>query len=90
MNRVKLIISAVMFLILTGCNHTNDLRSDNDEQEILFVHKDGSMFLNERRMPSDDVIIYSAEQGIEKAAIKVYVPYHPPYYRDSIIVERHD
>ena len=41
-------------------------------------------------MPSDDVIIYPDGYGGEKAAVKLYTPYHPPFYRDHIIVERLD
>lgn len=41
-------------------------------------------------MPPEDVIIYPDGFGGEKAAVKLYVPYHPPYYRDHIVVERLD
>ena len=39
-------------------------------------------------MPVEDVIIYPDGYGGEKAAVKLYTPYHHPFYRDSIIVER--
>ena len=41
-------------------------------------------------MPTKDVIIYPDGFGGEKAAVKLYTPFHPPFYRDHIVVERLD
>lgn len=56
--------------------------------DILTIHPDGSMRLNERPIDSRDVVIYPDGRGGERAAVKMRVPIHPDYYRDTIIVER--
>ena len=75
-------------LVMAGCNKTATLRAADAAPEILHIHTDGKMVFNDRIMPVDDVIIYPDGFGGEKAAVKLYTPYHPPFYRDSIIVER--
>lgn len=60
------------------------------QADILKVYPDGSMLLNERSIDSRDVVIYPDGRGGERAAIRMRVPIHPDYYRDSIIVERKD
>ncbi|MBF8269640.1 MAG: hypothetical protein HW386_1349 [Gammaproteobacteria bacterium] len=75
-------------LSLAGCNKTAELRSESKVPEILQIHADGKMVFNDRIMPLEDVIIYPDGFGGEKAAVKLYTPYHRPFYRDSIIVER--
>ena len=60
----------------------------NDEPEALYVYEDGRIEYNSRFVNKDDVVIYSDGRGGEKAAIKVRVPIHPDFYRDSIIVVR--
>ena len=84
------VILILVSLLMAGCNHTDQLRADVKEKEILTIHDDGRMVLNDRPVSSKDVIIYSDGKGLEKAAVKIYIPYHPPYFRDSIIVERLD
>jgi hypothetical protein len=46
------------------------------------------MEFRNRKLPGEDVIIYPDGSGGERAAVKVYDPLHPDYYRDSIRVER--
>ena len=46
------------------------------------------MEFRNRKLPEGDVIIYPDGSGWERAAVKVYDPMHPDYYRDSIRVER--
>ena len=75
-------------LVLAGCNGPATVRKEPREKEILTIHDDGKMVFKERVMPPEDVIIYDDGQGGEKAAVKMYVPFHPPFYRDSIVVER--
>lgn len=58
------------------------------EKETLVVYPDGKMELNNRGMNEEDVVIYPDGRGGERAAVKVRVPLHPDFYRDTIIVER--
>jgi hypothetical protein len=61
------------------------------EPDVLFIYPDGSMRMKNRIISREDVVIYPDGYGGEKAAIKVWmVPFHPPFYRDSIVVERLD
>lgn len=75
-------------LTLAACNEASMLKSADKGTETLLIYTDGRMVLNNRIMPNEDVIIYQDGLGGEKAAVKMYVPYHPPFYRDSIVVER--
>jgi hypothetical protein len=82
-----------MFVICTGillsaCSIIPETQS-SDEPEILTIYPDGSMKLMGRPIPPEDVVIYPDGYGGEKAAIKSGLqPLHPPFYRDTIIVER--
>jgi len=58
------------------------------EKETLVVYPDGKMELNNRGMNEEDVVIYPDGRGGERAAVKVRVPLHPDFYRDTIIVDR--
>ena len=87
-NITSYIIMAVC-LTLAGCTRPDTIRTvEQQGPDILQIHADGKMVFNDRIMPVDDVIIYPDGFGGEKAAVKLYTPYHPPFYRDSIIVER--
>jgi hypothetical protein len=57
-------------------------------RETLFVYEDGRMEFNSRYVDSKDVVIYADGRGGERAAIKVRVPIHSDFYRDSILVVR--
>ena len=84
-------ISFLTALLLTACNHNME-RADTYKSvgtnEYLYVYDDGSMMFKERYLNDEDVIIYADGKGGEKAAVKVRVPIHPDFYRDSIIVVR--
>ena len=84
---ILIILSGV---ILTSCSVLPE-RQESDEPEILTIYPDGSMTLMGRPIPPEDVIIYPDGYGGEKAAIKSGLePLHPPFYRDTIIVDRVD
>ena len=86
--KTSCIIMAVC-LTLAGCTKPDTVRmAEQRVPDILQIHADGKMVFNDRIMPVDDVIIYPDGFGGEKAAVKLYTPYHPPFYRDSIIVDR--
>lgn len=73
---------------LVSCAYEPLVSSEKKEPEILTVQLDGNMRYRERTMPKKDVIIYDDGRGGERAAVKVRVPIHADYYRDSIVVER--
>ena len=66
------------------------VQSRDKEPEILTVYADGAMQFNDRLVNQEDVVIYPDGFGGERAAIKVRVPRHPDYYRDTIQVRRID
>lgn len=74
--------------LFSGCSLIPVRKPIDKAQEKLTVNSDGSMEFRNRKLPGGDVIIYPDGSGGEKAAIKVYDPLHPDYYRDSIRVER--
>ena len=55
--------------------------------QVLIVQRDGTMLMNDRALPKEDVVIYPDGFGGERAAIKVQVPLKSDFYRDSIRVE---
>lgn len=75
-------------LMYSGCLLSPEIKPVEKVQEKLTVNSDGSMEFRNRKLPNGDVIIYPDGSGGEKAAVKVYDPLHPDYYRDSIRVER--
>ncbi len=91
-NKLKFFLILMPVLVFnsacTTINKNNDLGATENSQEILYVYDDGRMKLDSRYVDSKDVVIYSDGQGGEKAAVKVYVPIHPDFYRDSITVVR--
>jgi len=76
------------FFLSSGCLLSPEHKPVEKAQEKLTVNTDGSMEFRNRKLPGGDVIIYPDGSGGEKAAVKVYDPLHPDYYRDSIRVER--
>ena len=72
----------------SGCSLIPEKKPVEKPPEKLTVNTDGSMEFRNRKLPGGDVIIYPDGNGGEKAAVKVYDPLHPDYYRDSIRVER--
>ena len=86
----------IMFLIglavtlASGCAGVSDPKGVQQvkEKETLVIYPDGKMELNDRGMNEEDVVIYPDGRGGERAAVKVRVPLHPDFYRDTIIVDR--
>ena len=78
----------VACFLFSGCSFLPQQKPVEKSQEKLTVNVDGSMEFRNRKLPQGDVIIYPDGTGGEKAAVKVYDPLHPDYYRDSIRVER--
>lgn len=88
-NRIKILVFTIFIcLSLTACNNSAMIKSANTEPDKLQIYSDGKMIFKDRVMPSEDVIIYPDGFGGEKAAVKLYAPFHPPFYRDHIVVER--
>ena len=89
MNIKNTIIIIPFLLLLAGCNSVpeRDLAMESPT-ELLTVHPDGKLVYRNRVMDENDVVIYPDGQGGERAAVKMLVPLHPPFYRDTIIVER--
>ena len=85
--KISLLVIAISVSLL-ACNQTAPVRQVAKEREILQIQSDGQMVFKDRVMPTEDVIIYPDGYGGEKAAVKLYSPYHRPFYRDSIVVER--
>ena len=82
---------AIVILMNTGCTTTptiNEIVDSSVPDERLIVHADGRMEFNSRFVNEEDVVIYHDGRGGEQAAIKIRVPIHPDFYRDSIRVVR--
>ena len=82
---------AIVILSCAACTMTptiNNVVESPVPTETLFVYEDGRMELNSRFVNDEDVIIYEDGRGGELAAIKIRVPIHPDFYRNSIIVVR--
>ena len=79
-------------MFISACATTSNvdprLLAQKDNSNTLYVYQDGSMFFKSRQVDVDDVVIYADGRGGERAAIKMVVPIHPDYYRDSIVVVR--
>jgi hypothetical protein len=83
--KLLIVVSGIM---LTACS-TMPEENSVDEPEILTIYPDGSMKLMGRQVAPEDIVIYPDGYGGEKAAIKSGLnPIHPPFYRDTIIVDR--
>ena len=86
--------SNIFLLILLFCSacsmapSTTAVNKPVEQQDTLYVYEDGRMQFNSRFVNDDDVVIYSDGRGSERAAIKVRVPIHSDFYRDSILVVR--
>lgn len=89
----RVIISVIVIvgcLSLAACSNTAMVRQADKSPDTLHIYSNGKMMLRDRIVPPEDVFIYPDGSGGEKAAVKLYVPYHPPFYRDHIVVERLD
>jgi len=72
----------------SGCTPTPVRQDAIDSVNVLYIYDDGTMKLNDRHVDPEQVVIYRDGFGGERAALKMRVPLHPDYYRDTIIVER--
>lgn len=84
-------VLVTILVFASACTTTNikdNVVESEKSRETLYVYEDGQMKLDSRYVDSKDVVIYSDGRGGEKAAVKVRVPIHAPFYRDSIIVVR--
>ncbi len=93
MKNYKIIIPFlfIVFSVISACTTTpmtNNVTESTKSGETLYVYEDGRMSLNSKFVDHKDVVIYPDGRGGEKAAIKVRVPLHSAFYRDSIIVVR--
>jgi hypothetical protein len=90
-NILSFIISITILVLASACTTTsvkNDFEESSKSGETLYVYEDGQMKLDSRYINSQDVVIYPDGRGGEKAAVKVHVPIHSAFYRNSIIVVR--
>lgn len=86
---VSLLCSVLVFTsACNGASIMNNEINQSSSKETLYVYEDGKMRLDSKYVDKKDVVIYSDGQGGEKAAVKVRVPIHSDFYRDSIIVVR--
>lgn len=58
------------------------------EQEIFYIYPEGMMEFKGRIMNEEDVVNYEDGRGGELAAVKLFVPRHPDFYKSNIIVVR--
>ena len=83
--------SLILLIALSGmaaCAPQSSVMQTQKEPEILTVRSDGTMVFNQRTLNEEDVVIYPDGFGGERAAIKVYVPLKPDFYRNTIRVQR--
>ena len=84
-----LYLTGLILLLASGCAGVAvPERAAVKEQETLIVYPDGTMEFKNRGMYEKDVVIYPDGRGGERAAVKMRVPLHPDFYRDTIIVDR--
>ena len=88
--RDKLTLAVFLTGLVACTSQPVVVQSKDAEPEILTVYADGAMQFNDRFVNREDVVIYPDGYGGERAAIKVQVPRHPDYYRDTIQVRRID
>ena len=84
-------IIVLLSFVMTACTSmpsTEHTHKKVTPDNTLLVYQDGRMEFNSRFLDDKDVVIYADGRGGERAAIKVRVPLHPDFYRDSIVVVR--
>lgn len=89
--KFKFIFIVLVLSFMSACTTssiTNSYFEPSSSDETLYVYEDGRMALNARFVNAEDVVIYADGRGGEKAAVKVHVPIHAAFYRDSIVVVR--
>ena len=88
--KIRFLLTITVILLSVSCSTTDINHPDREKKGILFIYPDGSMMFNGRLMNKEDVVIYPDGYGGERAGIRVFVPLHPDYFRDTIPVERKD
>lgn len=87
----RLILAFVISIMIASCGTWQTaLTPPAKKKEVLVIYPDGTMMLNGRVMNRKDVVIYPDGHGGERAAVRVYVPIHPSFFRDTITVQRKD
>ncbi len=84
-------ILAITLLLNMACTMTptnHRMAESSGSDKVLLIYEDGRMEFNSRFINEDDVVIYDDGRGGERAAVKVRVPIHSDFYRDSIVVVR--
>ncbi len=81
-------LACLLSVASSGCAPIPEKQGAHDAVNVLYIYDDGTMKLNDRHVDPDQVVIYHDGFGGERAALKMRVPLHPDYYRDTIIVER--
>ena len=88
---IRWVLSLVVVIMLASCSTGQTTIAPHEKKkEVLIIYPDGTMMLNGRVMNKQDVVIYPDGRGGERAAVRVYVPIHPDFFRDTITVERKD
>lgn len=88
---IRSVLAVAFFIIIASCSTGQTTNIPHaKEKEVLIIYPDGKMMLNGRIMSKRDVVIYSDGRGGERAAVRVYVPIHPDFFRDTIPVQRTD
>ncbi len=89
MKKYYTLITFLAFILFsTACTSTYNVVESSEPDNTLLVYEDGRMEFNSRFLNDDEVVIYNDGRGGERAAIKVRVPIHSDFYRDSITVVR--
>ncbi len=85
---MKNLILLIVLGSIAACASQAPVKQTQKEPEILTIQSDGTMVFNQRTLNKEDVVIYPDGFGGERAAIKVYVPLKPDFYRNTIRVQR--
>ena len=92
MKKYQILIFCLVFILAnTACTSISTMNNNiasSEPDKTLLIYEDGRMEFNSRFVNEDDVVIYDDGRGGERAAIKVRVPIHSDFYRDSILVVR--
>ena len=85
----RIIIVLLTSILIASCATSKQpVAVGEHKQEYLNIYPDGRMEFKGRIMNEEDVVIYEDRRGGERAAVKVIIPRHPDFYRDTIIVVR--
>ena len=88
--RILMLLACVLITVACSTDRTTAVKPHVKKKEVLVIYADGTMKLNDRIMNAKDVVIYPDGYGGERAAVRVFVPLHPDFFRDTIPVDRID